>query len=225
VEHTPPNLPLLRLAMLISGSGSTLRNILELSAAGRLPVRVVGVAASRECSGLAHCREFSVPCAIVKRAKPFDAAEFSARVTAALAPWAPQLIALGGFLSLYLPPQQYRGRVINIHPALLPAFGGPGMYGDRVHEAVLASGARVTGCSVHFVDALYDHGAIIAQQAVAVCDGDDAHSLGERVRLAERQLYPTVLRWFAQGRVALCDDGRVTVAPAAAGPAPDASGS
>ncbi len=213
VEQPRSNLSPLRLALLISGSGSTLRNILELIAAGQLPVHVVGVVASRECSGLEHCREFGVPYAVVKRGKPFDAVEFSARITAALEPWQPQLIAFGGFLSLYLPPQEHCGRVINIHPALLPAFGGEGLYGDRVHEAVLSSGARVTGCSVHFVDAQYDHGAIIAQQAVAVLDGDDAHSLGERVRQAERQLYPTVLRWFAQGRVVLNDDGHVAIAP------------
>jgi folate-dependent phosphoribosylglycinamide formyltransferase PurN len=87
------------------------------------------------------------------------------------------------------------------------------MYGDRVHEAVLISGARVTGCSVHFVDTHYDHGAIIAQQAVAVLEGDDAHSLGERVRAAERQLYPAVMRWFAEGRVKLGEDGRVEIGP------------
>ena len=85
------------------------------------------------------------------------------------------------------------------------------MYGDRVHEAVLASGAQVTGCSVHFVDAQYDHGAIIAQQAVPVLPGDDAHSLGERVRQTERRLYPVVLRWFAEGRVETLADGRVRI--------------
>lgn len=198
--------------MLISGSGSTLLNFLEHCAGGRLDAQVVGVAASRDCSGLEHARRFGVPCAIVPRGKPFDAVEFSRRMTAVLAPWQPQLVCLGGFLSMYLPPAEYAGRVLNIHPALLPQFGGAGMYGDRVHAAVLASGARVSGCSVHVVDERYDHGQILAQRVVPVLDGDDAHSLGERVRAVERELYPEVAAWYAQGRVSIAADGRVAVA-------------
>jgi phosphoribosylglycinamide formyltransferase 1 len=212
VETSPSLSRPLRLAVLISGSGSTLRNILDLAAAGHCPVQVVGVVASRDCSGLEHCREYGVPHCIVPRGKPFDAQEFSSQVSAVLKPWSPELIALGGFLSLYLPPAEYAHRVINIHPALLPGFGGPGMFGDRVHEAVLASGVQVTGCSVHFVDPEYDHGAIIAQHVVPVLQGDDAHSLGERVRQAERKLYPMVLRWFAENRVERLPDGRVSIA-------------
>jgi phosphoribosylglycinamide formyltransferase-1 len=198
-------------AVLISGSGSTLRNILERCADGRLRARVAGVVASRECSGLDHARESGVPWAVVPRGKPFDAEEFSARVTATLAPWRPELIVFGGFLSLYLPPPEYAGRVINIHPALLPGFGGPGMYGDKVHEAVLASGAQVTGCSVHLVDREYDHGPVIAQRVVPVLPGDDVHTLGERVRATERELYPQVIGWFAEERVSLDRDGKVTI--------------
>ena len=199
------------IAVLISGSGSTLRNLLELERDGRLRAHVAGVVASRDCAGLEHAREFSVPWTIVERGKPFDAQKFSARVTAALAPWRPRLVVFGGFLSMYLPPAEYAGRVLNIHPALLPAFGGPGMYGDRVHEAVLRSGVKLTGCSVHLVDAEYDHGAILAQRAVPVLEGDDAHSLGERVRAVERELYPTVINWFATGRIIVGSGGKVTV--------------
>jgi phosphoribosylglycinamide formyltransferase 1 len=208
----PPAAPSYPFAVLISGSGSTLRNLLERCADGRLPARVCGVVASRECSGLNHAREFGVPSAIVARGQPFDAAEFAARVTETLSQWAPSLIVFGGFLSLYLPPPQWRGRVLNIHPALLPGFGGAGMYGDRVHEAVLGSGAKVTGCSVHVVDSEYDHGQVLAQRVVPVLPGDDAPRLGERVRAAERELLPEVIAWYATGRACVARDGTVHIA-------------
>ena len=197
------------IAVLISGSGSTLGNILKLIAAGRLNARVAGVVASRECSGLDYAREAGVPWAVVKRGRPFDVADFSARVTAHLDGWGPQLVVFGGFLSMYHNPPRYPA--INIHPALLPSFGGRGMFGDRVHEAVLASGTRVTGCTVHFVDASYDTGPIIAQRTVPVLDDDTVETLGARVRETERELYPEVIEMFAAGRVVLGDDGRVTV--------------
>jgi formyltetrahydrofolate-dependent phosphoribosylglycinamide formyltransferase len=204
--------------VLISGSGSTLRNILERCAAGRLPgVQVVGVAASRDCGGLAHAREFGVPGRIVPRIPPdnpaaaFDAAEFSARLTAVLEEWTPDLIALGGFLSLYLYPDRWQGRIINIHPALLPLHGGVGMYGDKVHAAVLASGAKQSGCTVHLVSRGYDEGPILAQRSVVVLDGDTPASLGARVRAAEAELYPAVIQWFAEGRVSLDSAGQVRI--------------
>jgi phosphoribosylglycinamide formyltransferase-1 len=206
-----PARPPLPIAVLISGSGSTLLNLLEHCADGRLNTRVAGVAASRVCSGLEHAQRFGVPYEVVPRGKPFDLKDFSARMTAALDRWQPELICLGGFLSMYLPPPQYAGRILNIHPALLPCFGGPGMYGDKVHEAVLASGAKISGCSVHLVDAQYDHGAIVAQRVVPVLESDDVHSLGERVRSAERELYPEVVGWFAEGRVSSGADGKVQI--------------
>jgi phosphoribosylglycinamide formyltransferase-1 len=195
--------------VLISGSGSTLRNILELQHAGRLPARVAGVVASRKCSGLDHARDFSVPWAVVRRGKPFDVEDFSARVTAQLDEWQPKLVVFGGFLSMYHAPQRYPA--INIHPALLPGFGGKGMYGDHVHEAVLEAGCKISGCSVHFVDAQYDTGPIIAQRPVPVLDDDTVETLGERVRATERELYPEVISWFAAGRVELTDLGKVRV--------------
>ena len=205
----------LRLAVLISGSGSTLRNILERSADGRLrDAEVVGVAASRECAGLEYAQQYNVPHAVVARSgsgADFDVQDFSARLTRQLDDWRPDLIALGGFLSLYLIPHQYQGKVINVHPALLPAFGGVGMYGDRVHRAVLDSGTRVSGCSVHFVSDEYDGGPIIAQRTVAVLEGDTPETLGARVREAERELYPSVIQWFAEDRVRLLPDGSVQV--------------
>jgi formyltetrahydrofolate-dependent phosphoribosylglycinamide formyltransferase len=199
--------------VLISGGGSTLLNILERIRDGRLNAKVVGVVASRDCAGLSHARAFAVPCAIVERGEPFDVADFSARITAQLDQWQPELIVFGGFLSMYHLPPQYRGRAINTHPALLPAFGGPGMYGDRVHEAVLNSGTQVTGCTVHLVDDEYDNGAIVLQRIVPVLSGDDPHSLGERVREAERELLPLVISLWAEGRISVDGSGSAVFAP------------
>lgn len=203
----------LRIAVLISGSGSTLQNILERIDEGRLNAKVVGVVASRDCGGLEHARAFDVPSAIVERGQPFELADFSARITATLDPWQPELIVFGGFLSMYQLPPQYQGRAINTHPALLPSFGGPGMYGDRVHEAVLQSGVLISGCTVHLVDDEYDHGGIVLQKIVPVLPGDDAVSLGERVRSAERELLPLVIRLWAEGRISVDASGNAEFAP------------
>jgi phosphoribosylglycinamide formyltransferase-1 len=208
-----PNVPSqpLRIAFLISGSGSTLLNVLERIADDRLPgVQVVGVIGSRACAGLNHGECRGIPTAVIERGTPFDVNDFSAHITAQLDQWQPDLIVLGGFLSHYIPSPQYVGRVINTHPALLPAHGGVGMYGDRVHAAVLAGGSRITGCTVHIVNDEYDAGAILAQRAVAVLEDDTVETLGTRVRGAERELLPAVIGWFAAGRVSY-EVGKVEV--------------
>ena len=111
------------------------------------------------------------------------------------------LVIQAGFLSLWYVPPQYDGRVMNIHPALLPAFGGHGMFGHHVHEAVLAAGCKVSGCTVHFVTNEYDAGPIIVQKAVAVHEGDDADALAARVFEQECVAYPEAIRLFAQGKL------------------------
>ncbi|HEV7992489.1 MAG TPA: phosphoribosylglycinamide formyltransferase [Gemmatimonadaceae bacterium] len=125
------------------------------------------------------------------------------------------LVVLAGYMRL-VPPEvthAFRGRMLNVHPALLPAFGGPGMYGERVHRAVIAAGARESGPTVHFVDEVYDHGPVIAQLPVPVLPDDDAHALAARVLRAEHQLYPRVVDAVAGGRVRLLSDGRVDRGP------------
>jgi phosphoribosylglycinamide formyltransferase-1 len=159
-----------------------------------------------------------VPWEIVPRraagaAAAFDAQEFSARITAQLDRWAPRLIVFAGFLSPYLPAPQYRGRVLNIHPALLPQFGGQGMYGERVHQAVLASGAQVSGATVHLVDDEYDRGSILAQRVVPVLPDDSPATLAARVQQVERELYPEVINWFAAGRLRPGTDSASVPAP------------
>lgn len=122
-----------------------------------------------------------------------------------------ELVVLAGWMKLVPETvvREYRGRMINIHPALLPAFGGQGMYGRRVHEAVVRSGARVSGATVHFVDEIYDHGEIIAQWPVPVLDDDDPERLAARVLAVEHRLLPTVVNAFADGAFRLGEEGRV----------------
>jgi folate-dependent phosphoribosylglycinamide formyltransferase PurN len=121
------------------------------------------------------------------------------------------IIALAGYLKPVPAPvtDAFRGRALNVHPALLPAFGGPGMYGQRVHRAVIDAGVRVTGVTVHFIDALYDHGPIIAQWPVHVRSDDSAETLAARVLRVEHTLYPRVVEAVAEGRVQVDGDGRV----------------
>jgi formyltetrahydrofolate-dependent phosphoribosylglycinamide formyltransferase len=189
-----------RVAVLLSGSGRTLENFLAQIAAGGLPLRIVAVVSSRgDVRGVEVARGAGLPCAIFRRRDFADAAAHSAAINAWLEPHRPQIIALAGYLCFYVPPAAFTGPVVNIHPALLPKFGGQGMYGDRVHRAVLAAGETESGCTVHLVSDRYDEGRILAQQRVPVLPDDDEHALAARVFAAECELYPRVLTDLARG--------------------------
>ena len=177
------NLP--GLGILLSGSGTTYANLAEACAQGRIPARVAVVVASRpDCGGIDRARAFGH--AVVVADQPEE-------VTAALLAHGAQWVAMCGWLRYWDPPGDYAGKVVNIHPSLLPAFGGKGMYGLRVHQAVLAHGAAVTGCTAHLVAGDYDGGPILAQSTVVVAPTDTADTLRARVQLAEREMYPRVL--------------------------------
>jgi folate-dependent phosphoribosylglycinamide formyltransferase PurN len=137
--------------------------------------------------------------------------ELSARIVSALAPHAIDLIVLAGFLSQLRILPEWEGRMMNIHPSLLPLFGGRGYYGTRVHEAVLAAGMKVTGCTVHFVDAEYDAGPIILQRCLPISDDDTPETLGARVFALECEAYPEAIRLFNTGRLRI-EGRRVRVA-------------
>ena len=203
----------LRLGVLISGGGRSLQNFIDLSEAGRLKARVVKVVSSRrDAGGLERARRHGIPAAVVRR-RDFESTQaFSDAVTAELAAEDVQLIAMAGFLSLYRIPDRYAGRVMNIHPALLPLFGGHGFYGDRVHRAVLECGCKVSGCTVHFADNEYDNGPIIVQKAVPVLEDDDEHTLAARVFEQEKEAYPESINLFAEGRLKIVGT-RVHVLP------------
>lgn len=193
----------LRLAVLLSGSGRTLQNFLDLRDRGDLPVDVVLVVGSRpDAYGLERARRAGLPWLVTRRRDFAADAEGQARfadvVFGACRQARADLVVLAGWLCLLRPiPADFRGRVVNIHPALLPAFGGQGFYGDRVHEAVLAAGVSETGCTVHLVDDEYDHGEVLLQRRVPVRPGDDVHALADRVFAAECEAYPEVIRRLA----------------------------
>ena len=206
---------ILNLAVLLSGSGRTLENLQQAIAAGRLSARVAVVVSSKsEAYGLVRARQYGLDAVAVPRKDYPELQAFNDAMNAVLARYAIDLVVLAGFLSLYQPPPALLGRVINIHPALLPAFGGQGLYGDRVHRAVLESGVKLSGCTVHFADACYDHGPIILQAAVPVYDDDSVESLAARVFAAECELYPQAIQLVAEDRLRIAGR-RVRILPAA----------
>lgn len=192
----------LRIAVLISGGGTTLRNLLEKIAAGELDAQILRVVSSNpQAGGLKFAEAASIPTDIVERRQFGSLDDFSAAVFNACRRSAPDLVVMGGFLKLLAIPPDFENRVINIHPALIPAFAGKGFYGHRVHEAVLEYGAKLSGCTVHFVDNRYDHGPILLQRSVPVLDDDTPDTLAARVFAAECIAYPEALRLIAEGRI------------------------
>ena len=168
----------IRLAVLISGGGTTLQNFIDRIADGRLEARIVQVVSSKASAyGVERARAAGLPVAMIER-KHFDSVEaFSSAIFKRCRASDAQLVCLAGFLQLLKIPPDFAGRVLNIHPALLPAFGGKGMYGHHVHEAVLKAGVAESGCTVHLVDDEYDHGEIVVQKRVPVMAGDTPESL------------------------------------------------
>jgi formyltetrahydrofolate-dependent phosphoribosylglycinamide formyltransferase len=206
---------LLTLAVLLSGSGRSLENLQRAIAEGRLSARIAVVISSKaEAYGLERARHYGLDAVVVPRQAYQQVEAFNAAINAVLARYPIDLVVLAGFLSLYQPPAALAGKVMNIHPALLPAFGGKGLYGDRVHRAVLAAGVKVSGCTVHFADEQYDHGPIILQQAVEVLDDDTVDSLAARVFAAECVVYPQAIQLFAEDRLHV-EGRRVRILPPA----------
>jgi formyltetrahydrofolate-dependent phosphoribosylglycinamide formyltransferase len=213
---TRTNQPPIRLAVLISGSGRTLKNFIDLAAADQLPVDIrLVISSAASARGLQFAEEAGIPTLVVRRNdftadtagdKTYGDAIFDACREAQV-----DYVVMAGFLKLVIVPNDFLGRVLNIHPALIPAFCGPGMYGHHVHKAVLEHGVKVTGCTIHFADNQYDHGPIIWQQPVPVFDDDTPDTLAARVFESEKEAYPHVLRLLAAGRVKL-KGRRVTIA-------------
>ena len=201
---------MLRLGVLLSGGGRTLLNILEEIKAGNLDAEVAVVIASRDCKGVERSKAAGLDVQLVAYKQMPDTATYSARLAEILDAARADLVIQAGFLSLWEIPARYEGRVMNIHPALLPSFGGHGMYGHHVHEAVLAAGCKVSGCTVHFVTNEYDAGPIIVQRAVPVLEGDDADTLAARVFAQECIAYPEAIRLFARDKLRI-DGGGVRV--------------
>ncbi len=191
-----------RLAVLISGAGTTLQNLIDRIAGGRLSARIAVVIASRaDAGGLERARRADISAEVVPRKDFPDVDRFNDALHACLERYEFDLIIMAGFLSPFQLRGRYAGRVLNVHPALIPAFCGKGFYGERVHRAVLEAGVKVSGCTIHFADDEYDHGAIIAQGAVPVLDDDTPETLAARVHQVENELYPEAIRLWAEGRL------------------------
>jgi phosphoribosylglycinamide formyltransferase-1 len=203
----------IKLAVLVSGSGTTLQNLIDQIAARQLSAQIPIVIGSRPgLVGLDRAKDAGLRCAVVDRKEHSDCARFSRRVFEHIAEANVDLVCLAGWLCLLDLPQDYHGRVMNIHPALLPAFGGKGMYGQKVHEAVLAHGCKISGCTVHFVDGAYDTGPIILQRACPVLEDDTPGTLARRVFEEEKIAFPQAIRLFQEGRLKI-DGRRVRVLP------------
>jgi len=205
-EPAPPNKKAVRLGVLISGGGTTLMNILEYIKAGKLNAEVAVVISSRSTvAGVERAKNAGLDVKIVRKKDYPDIDELSKRIEQELAAANVDLVIQGGWLCLWKIPARYENRVMNIHPALLPSFGGKGMWGHFVHEAVLRAGCKISGCTVHFCTNEYDKGPIIVQRACQVKDQDDPDTLAARVFEQECIAYPEAIKLFAEGR--LCVQG------------------
>jgi phosphoribosylglycinamide formyltransferase-1 len=192
----------IRLAICASGGGTTLQNLIDQVGDGRLRAEIVQVVANKPGIGaIARAEAAGIPLAMATRGMHSTLSDFSAAVFEPIRQAGADLVVLGGFLALIEIPPDYEGRVINIHPSLIPAFCGKGYHGMVVHQDAIGTGVKVSGCTVHFADATYDTGPIILQRTVPVLDDDTPESLAARVFQAECQALPEAISLYAAGRL------------------------
>ena len=197
------------IVILISGRGSNMASLIKAVADGSLPVRIAAVLANRpDAEGLTTAAAAGIATRVVDHRLFASREDFDTALAAAIDGFAPDLVVLAGFMRILSDGfvGHFAGRLINIHPSLLPSFAGL-----HTHQRALDEGVRVHGCTVHFVTPALDHGPIIVQAAVPVLDGDDAARLAARVLAQEHRIYPQAVRWFAEGRLQLTA-GRVVLA-------------
>ena len=195
----------MKIAVLASGGGSNLQALMDACASGFVSARIAVVFSNKADAGaLDRAKKAGIPTA-VKSHKELTPEDLDRAVVEALAPFKPDWICLAGYLRRVTSVLigAYPNKILNIHPALLPAFGGKGLYGMKVHQAVLESGSQFTGATIHFVDERYDHGAILVQERVRVLEGDSPESLAHRVLEAEHRIYPQAVKLCVEGRVKL----------------------
>jgi phosphoribosylglycinamide formyltransferase-1 len=189
----------IRLAVCVSGEGTTLQNLIDRIKSRKLRAEIVQVVASRPRIGaIARAEAARLPLALANY-NARSATEFSASVFNPIRHSRSELVILAGFLALLRIPPDYQGRVINVHPSLIPSFCGKGFYGSKVHRAVLESGVKVSGCTVHFVDESYDRGPIILQRAVPVLERDTVQALAARVFKEECKALPEAITLYTEG--------------------------
>lgn len=194
-------MPRLPIAVLISGGGTTLRNLIEKQKAGELDVDFRIVISSRSnVRGLHIASESSIPTQVIRKRDFENATDHSAAVFGAIRDSGAELVVMGGYLEHLLIPKDFELRVLNIHPSLIPAFCGKGMYGLHVHEAALKFGVKISGCTVHWVDNEYDHGPIVLQRACEVRPEDTPETLQRRVFALECEALPAAIQQIAKTR-------------------------
>jgi phosphoribosylglycinamide formyltransferase-1 len=181
----------LRLGVLVSGGGRTLQNLIDKIAQGALDATIACVIADRDCRGLERARHANLPAWLERDPE---------RIWSRIRTHDADLVCLAGYLRLLPIPEDFAGRVLNIHPALLPKFGGKGFWGERVHRAVLEAGERESGCTVHVCDNEYDRGPIVLQKRVPVLRGDTVETLAARVFAVECEAYPEAIAAWWQRR-------------------------
>ena len=194
----------LPIAVFISGGGTTLRNLLGRIAEGKLEIDIrLVISSSPSAKGLDYASAAGITTLVVEKIPGTKAEVYSEQMFAPCREAGVKLVAMAGFLKHVLIPADFENRVLNIHPSLIPSFCGKGMYGPKVHQAAIAFGAKISGCTVHFVDNQYDHGPILLQQAVPVLPSDTADDLAHRVFEAECEIYPEAISLVAAGRVSV----------------------
>lgn len=200
----------MRCVALISGGGRTVLNLLDRQAKGDLNIEIPLAIANRDCSGIEKLKARDVPVEQIPRKGLPSAAAHSELIFQRIRDSRADAVLLAGYLARLVIPTDYEMRVINIHPALIPAFSGHGMYGEHVHAAVIERGCKVSGCTVHLCDNEYDHGPILVQHTVPVLESDTPDSLAARVFEAECEAFPEALRLLMSGPV-LVENQRAVV--------------
>ncbi len=200
-DNKAENAPL-RLGVLISGGGRSLQNLIDRIQAGALRATIeIVVSSRREVAGVQKAEAAGISCSIVREKDSTNHGEFSAAITRCLRNANVDLVVLAGFMVLWKIPEEFSGRVINIHPALIPDHCGKGLYGMRVHTSVIRSGDTMSGCTVHYADNQYDHGPVILQRLVPVEHGDTPETLARRVFEAECKALPQAIQMIANEKV------------------------
>ena len=205
--------PKIRIAALISGGGTTVMNLADKIDEGTLDAEIVQVISSRpNVKGLERAEARNIPTTVLERKKYNSPEDFSAAVWPLVRQSRAELICLAGWMNLLVIPDDFANKILNIHPGLLPSFGGKGMFGHHVHESVINHGCKISGCTVHIVDEELDHGPILVQRCVPVVHDDSAESLSARILEQEHLAYPEALRLMCTGRVVL-EGRRATILP------------
>ncbi len=205
----PNQSQVLRVAVLISGSGTTLQNLIERESRGELPIDIrLVISSKKSAGGLDFAKTANIPSLVVRRNDFLSPEAYRDTIFSAVRQSEVECVVMGGFLQHLLIPDDFKNRVLNIHPSLIPAFSGQGYYGLKVHQAAIDYGVKLSGCTVHFVDDHYDHGPVILQRCCPVMDNDTAEVLQKRVFALECDALPDALRSIAEKRIQISADGR-----------------